>query len=145
MSSRRRANEHQGEAAGEIVADELGGDHAPEEAHWYDVVLPSGTKVEVKSTHVRLENGSEGRFRLWEDQHTSLTSAEASGSAWYAFVLFGQDDELLNIQKRRPSTVTRIVRDIALEDGEPWSLAEHRQRQSRQKKIPWSGVMEADR
>lgn len=141
MSARRRANERQGEAAGEIVAKEYGGEHVPGESFWYDVVTPSGTKIEVKSTHVRLEDGSEGRFRLWEDQHTSLTSAEASGTAWYAFVLFGQDEELMKIQRRKPSTVTRIVREIALEDGEPWSVAGHKERQSRQKKIPWSEVM----
>lgn len=142
MSGSRRANERQGEAAGEIVAKELGGEHAPNETEWYDVVLPSGTKVEVKSTHVRLEDGSEGRFRLWEDLHTSLTSAEASGHAWYAFVLFSQDDEVLGIQKRRPSTVTSIVDDVG--EGDPWNLARHRERQSRQKKIPWSAVMEVN-
>jgi hypothetical protein len=143
VSSSRRANERQGEAAGEIVADEFNGEHVPGESYWYDVVTPNGTKYEVKSTHAEVgdEYPSEGRFRLWEDQHTSLTSAEASGTAWYAFVLFSEEDEVLGIQRRKPSTVTRIVRDIALEDGEPWSVSEHRERQTRQKKIPWSEVM----
>ena len=139
--TQRRANERQGEAADEIVAKELGGEHVPGEAEWYDVVLPSGTKVEVKSTHIRLKDGSEGRFRLWEDQHRSLLSADSSGTAWYAFVLFGQDDELLSIQRRRPSTVTGAIDDVG--EGDPWNLARHCERQSRQKKLPWSEVMDA--
>ncbi|QCC47433.1 hypothetical protein [Halobellus limi] len=141
MSTRRRANERQGEAAGKIIAAEVNGEHVPGESYWYDVVTPNGTKIEVKSTHTELDDGSEGRFRLWEDQHTSLTSAEASGTAWYAFVLFSTDDEVVGIQRRKPSTVTRIVREIALEDGEPWSVAKHREREARQKKVPWSEVM----
>jgi hypothetical protein len=62
-------------------------------ARWYDGVGPSGTKYEVKSTSGR-------GFRIWKDQHASLTSAP---SAWYVFVHDGR------IVKRRPSTVTRYV------------------------------------
>jgi hypothetical protein len=66
-----------------------------ESARWYDGVGPTGTKYEVKSTNGR-------GFRVWRDQHRSLTSA---ASAWYVFVYDGR------IVKRRPSTVTRYVRD----------------------------------
>lgn len=75
------------------AADRYGFD--VESARWYDGVGPSGTKYEVKSTNGR-------GFRVWRDQHRSLTSAP---SAWYVFVYDGR------IVKRRPSTVTRYVRD----------------------------------
>jgi len=66
-----------------------------ESARWYDGIGPSGTKYEVKSTSGR-------GYRIWRDQHRSLTSAP---SAWYVFVFDGR------IVKRRPSTVTRYVND----------------------------------
>jgi hypothetical protein len=66
-----------------------------DDARWYDGTGPSGTRYEVKSTTGR-------GFRIWRDQHRSLTAAP---SAFYVFV-YGD-----RIVARRPPTVTRYVRE----------------------------------
>ncbi len=79
--------------------------------------------------HETLASGAAGRFRLWGDQHRSLTAAEgAEGqTAWYAFVLFDESDDVV---RRKSSTVTEIV------SGE-WNDAG---RNGRQHKVPWDQV-----
>jgi hypothetical protein len=39
----------------------------------------------------------------------------------------------------QPSTVTELVEDVG--EGPAWSLAKHREREGRQKKLPWNVVM----
>jgi hypothetical protein len=42
-------------------------------------------------------------------------------------------------QRVRPSTVTELVDDVG--EGDPWSLAKHREREGRQKKLPWTKIL----
>jgi len=68
-------------------------------ASWYDGTGPSGTRYEVKSTADR-------GFRIFEDQHRSLTAAP---SAFYVFVRFRSDGSVADMTRRRPATVTQYV------------------------------------
>jgi len=91
------------------VAHEYDLEHRPDESEWYDCVNPwTGTKYEVQSTVKAYEgaysDGGPGRYRLWEDQHVSLVRADASGTAWYVFVLYDRDGgEPLRMRRMRPS------------------------------------------
>jgi hypothetical protein len=142
--SRPHPNEQQGTAAERDVAREYDLEHCPDESEWYDCVNPrTGTKFEVKSTVKAYEgeysDGDPGRYRLWEDQHVSLVRADASGTAWYVFVLYDRDGgEPLRMRRMRPSTVTAVVKEIG--DGE-WNLSGH-QRRGRQQKVPWTVVID---
>lgn len=131
-------NAKQGAFAERAAAEKWDFAHAPNEADWYDCVGPNEEKLEVKSTVVTLASGSAGRFRLWEDQHISLTAADKAGSAWYAFVLLsgGSTQEVVAIKRMRPKDVTPIVRA----DGGTWNLAGHEKRPGRQHKVLWSEV-----
>jgi hypothetical protein len=127
--------------ATEVVADVYDLEVDVASADWFDAVNPrTGAKYEVKSTHRELDNGAEGRFRLWEDQHVSLVHADASGTAWYAFVLLESDGEVAEVRRMQPSTVTDIVKDVG--GGSAWSLAKHREREGHQKKVPWEYIFE---
>jgi hypothetical protein len=134
-------NRRQGAFAERYVAESYDLDHRPNEADWYDCVHPRGTKYEVKSTTEtysgEYSDGATGRFRLWEDQHRSLTAAEGSEgqTAWYAFVLLDTDGEVVDVVRRKPSTVTEIV-------AGNWNQAGHAERNGRQRKLPWPEVME---
>ena len=151
MSSRDRRNmdpnEDQGMDATFEVAQREGLEPDTETADWYDAVDPeTGTKYEVKSTvesySGEYSDGAPGRFRLWEDQHISLVNANNSGEARYAFVLYdqpGPDGEVVDVAILEPSEVTELVNEIG--DGE-WNLSGHRQRQSRQQKVPWTEVFD---
>jgi hypothetical protein len=96
----------------------------------------TGTKVEVKSTVREYEgdysDGHPGRYQLWEGQHVSLVRADASGTAWYVFVLYDRDGgEPLQMRRMRPSTVTTLVEEVG--DGEcsvGWRTAAARARPS---------------
>ncbi|MGB9987305.1 hypothetical protein [Salarchaeum japonicum] len=61
-----------------------------------------------------------GRFRVRRDQHRSLTVSNAHATAWYIFVLFDEDENQITLQRRRPSTVTRLV-----EERGGWNHAGH--------------------
>jgi len=132
---RQHPNQRQGAFAERYVAESYGLEQAPNEADWYDCVHPRGTKYEVKSTHETLANGATGRYRVWEDQHRSLTTAEGATdqTAWYAFVLLDEDGEVVDVVRRKPLTVTEIV-------GGEWNDAGHAERNGRQHKIPWTEV-----
>ncbi|WP_436929114.1 hypothetical protein [Halosimplex halobium] len=90
----------------------------------------------MKSTHETLASGAAGRFRLWEDQHRSLATAEgAEGqTVWDAFLLFDENGDVVDVVRRKPSTVTEIV-------GGEWNDAGHASRDGRQRKIPWDKVI----
>jgi hypothetical protein len=63
--------------------------------------------------------------------------ADASGTAWYVFVLYDRDGgEPLRMRRMRPSTVTAVVEEIG--DGE-WNLS-GLQRRERQQKVAWTAV-----
>lgn len=126
---RRRANEEQGAFAEQFVADHYDLEHRPDETDWYDCVNPrTGTKYEVKSTHETLASGASGRFRLWEDQHRSLTASDGQATAWYVFVLLSESGEVVEVRRMKPSTVTTAVA------GE-WNKAGHDERTGRQHKL----------
>lgn len=131
------SNERQGRFATEHVADQFDLLVENDVEDWYDAVDEStGTKYEVKSTSQELASGATGRFRLWEDQHRSLTSAAAADgqTAWYAFVLLDDANNVADVARRKPSTVTTIV-------DRDWNRAEHVERNSRQHKVPWYEVI----
>jgi hypothetical protein len=73
---------------------------------------------------------------VWEQQHRSLTAAEGANMAWYAFVLLDERDGTLKIQRRKPSTVTRIVNKRG-----GWNESGHEGMESRQMKLPYSAVL----
>lgn len=135
--ARDHPNVRQGAFAEKYAANSYGLEHVPNETEWYDCVDEStGTRYEVKSTtreySGEYSEGATGRFRVWEDQHRSLTNAEGAEThtAWYVFIVLDEDGEVEHIVRRKPSTVTKIV------DGE-WNRANHAERNSRQHKIPW--------
>lgn len=133
-----RQNPDREDFAEALVAEMFGGRVANDVTDWYDVV-DDGTKIEVKSTEKRIGDDypADGRFRLWADQHRSLLASDASGTAWYVFVLF-DDGSLVDVRRCRPSTVTRLVEDVG--DGE-WDLSGHVDRDgAEQQKLPWSEV-----
>lgn len=133
--AQRAATRRQGAFAEQLVASIHDLEHRPDETDWYDAVNPrTGTKYEVKSTHQELESGAPGRFRLWRDQHRSLVASDAAGTAWYTFVLLSSGGDVLDVQRRRPSTVTRLV--------ESWNRAGHGERDGPQYKLPWPQVMD---
>lgn len=110
-------NSDHGQVAEEVVADawELL-EHAADEAFWYDVRADLGsrsTKGEVKSCQLRVgvddDYPADGRFRIRRDQHRSLVASDAQATAWYFFVVFDNARERIIIQRRRPTTVTRLV------------------------------------
>lgn len=132
-------NERQGTFAVEIVADvhDLVVDEAS--AEWYDAVDPStGTKYECKSTHKTLDSGATGRYRLWYDQHRRLAGRDGQpdATAWYAFVLLDDSGDVVDVVRRKPSTVTTIVHEA----GGAWNRAGHHDRGDGQHKVPWRQV-----
>lgn len=99
--------------AEEVVAEEYDVSTFTD-AEWYDCVdKDSGTKYEVKSTSSRIGDDypAKGRFRLWKAQHLSLAISEGQNMAWYAFVFLDESTGTLKIQRRKPTTVTKIVNE----------------------------------
>ena len=70
-------------------------------ARWFDGIGPSGTKYEVKSTTGR-------GFRLWRDQHRSLSAAP---SAFYVFVSMSKSGSILDMVRRDTTTVTGYINE----------------------------------
>jgi len=131
VSRTERPNERQGTFAEAYVAESYGLEHAPGETDWYDAVHSErGTKYEVKSTHTG------GRFRLWEGQVRSLVASDGQGTAWIAFVLLDQGGNVVDVQRRKPSTVLGLVNDRG-----GWNRAGHQERDDRQHKLPEEEVM----
>lgn len=115
------------ERAEEFVADEYDLEHNPGDPgeRWFDATNPrTGARYQVKTA----EKGR--RFRLWEDQHRSLTAAEGQNAAWYVFLSDGE------MKRMRPSTVTRIIRERG-----GWNRADHADRDARQHKLPVDEVI----
>jgi hypothetical protein len=126
------------DVAEEIVAEEYGLDGLGLDPDWWDLRTESGTKYQVKSTSTEIgeKYPGSGRFRVWQGQHRSLVASDAVGTAWYAFVLLDEDRGVLRIQRRRPSTVGRIVRERG-----GWNRSGH-ESQGRQHKLPWETVVD---
>ena len=124
-----------GTLAEELVAEEYGLKHRPDETDWYDCVHPnSGAKTEVKSTATQIGQQYEapGRFRLRRDQTRSLLSSDARGVAWYAFVLYDFEKGEIRLRRAKPSTVSGWVSEAG-----GWNEAGHEEFEE-QKKLPLS-------
>ncbi len=134
----QRSNEAQGEFATEHVADVFNLVVENEIEDWYDAINErTGTKHECKSTRRELSNGRPGRFRLWEDQIASLEASDRTATAWVTFVLLDQGGDVVAVQRRKPTTVRKIV-----EKRGGWNRAGHDQRSGRQHKLPWPEVVD---
>lgn len=119
----------QGRQAEEFIRRRF--DLDPPEAEWHDGVDPDGIKYEIKSAQETVSAGDNktesGRFRLWEDQHRSLTASKGQiGEAYYVFIVSNRE-----AVKVSATEVTEWVNEL---DG--WNKAGHSRRDSRQKKIP---------
>ena len=100
------------------------------ENEWCDLVNPrTGTKHEVKVC----QPGR--RFRIWEDNHRSLTASDGQGTAWYQFLVVTENGNVVDEVKRKPSTVTKIINERG-----GWNVSGH-DRGSRQHKLPPSEVV----
>lgn len=124
-----------------LVAEMYDLEHVGDDGDWYDAIHPTtSTKYQVKSTAVERNVESASEFRLWEGDHRSLVASAASGegTAWYAFVLFGPNGGIVAVQRRQPSTVTRIVQE---NDG--WRPAGHEDKDGRQSKLEYGKVVDA--
>lgn len=129
-----------GELAEELVAEVYGLEHVGVNAEWFDARHPyRPTKYEVKSTSSTIgeKYPGDGRFRVWRSQTRSLIASDAQASAWYAFVLFDEDEGVLRIQRRRPSTINDLVQERG-----GWNRSGH-ESQGRQHKLPWDEVIDA--
>ena len=127
------------ELAEELVAEEYGLLHRPDEREWYDCRHPrTNAKTEVKSTLRRIGDDypAAGRFRLRGDQTRSLTSSDAAGVAWYVFVLFDLERGEIRMRRVKPSTVSGWVSDRG-----GWNAAGHTEFDE-QHKLPWTEVFD---
>lgn len=109
-----------------------------ESGEWYDLTHPTtGARYEVKSTSSEIGDKypGDGRFRVWESQTKSLLASDRTNVAWYVFVFMDEDAGLLRIQRRKPSTVQKIVRKSG-----GWNQSGHSM--GRQYKLPYRDVME---
>ena len=80
------------------------------EADWYDAIADNGTKYEVKGAELSKQSGRQGRFRIWEDNHRSLTFSNGKSNAWYVFVVI-QNGRVIDHRRTQPQTITRIIND----------------------------------
>jgi len=81
---------------------------------WFDLRHPTtGAKYQVKSTTSKIGEYylNEGRFRIWQSQNKSMMGSDNANIAWYAFVLFDKNSGYLYVQRRKPKTVNKIVRE----------------------------------
>lgn len=125
------------ELAEDLVVDEFGLE--VDRVDWYDAVHPNtDAKTQTKSTSSTVGQSypGDGRFRVWEEQHRSLTTSEGQAVAWYAFVLLHEDEGEIWIRRMKPTTVTQIVRERG-----GWNASGHSS-YDRQHKIPWPEVFQ---
>jgi len=121
--------------AEKLVAELVDGNHAPDRADWFDVVVDRrSTKIEVKSAHLNVgdEYPAEGRFRLWRSQLRSLVAsrfAGETGTTWVAFVLM-DGDQPVDVRRMHASTARDLV-----EDTVGWGPSGH-ESQGEQAKLP---------
>jgi len=124
-------SQERGKEAAEYVASEYSLERCPEN-DWCDLVNPrTSAKHEVKSAR------PDRRFRLWEDNHRSLTASDGQNVAWYDFVILssGSNPQPLEHKRMKPATVTQLVNSRG-----GWNRAGHEKRDGRQHKLPVSEV-----
>lgn len=99
------------------------------DTRWCDLQNPrTGARHEVK---VALPNR---RFRVWKDNHRSLVSSNAAGTAWYDFLVMSRSGRITDHRRMQPTTVSRIVDELG-----GWNESGHA-RGSYQKKIPVAAI-----
>ena len=99
------------------------------ENDWCDLVNPrTGSKHEVKTCLPGK------RFRIWQDNHRSLTASDGQGTAWYRFLVVSEGGNVLRETKMKPSTVTKMIRERG-----GWNRSGHA-RGSQQHKLPEKDV-----
>lgn len=92
---------------------------------WCDVENPrTGAKHEVKTAL------PSRRFRLWKDNHLSLTASDGQNVAWYDFLKLDSNGVIVEHRRMKPSTVTTIVNERG-----GWNTSGH-VRGSKQHKLP---------
>ncbi|ELY69324.1 hypothetical protein [Natrinema versiforme] len=131
MSEDLFPSQERGRDASEWVAAQFSLERA-DGRDWCDLVNPrTGAKHEVKSAR------PDRRFRIWEDNHRSLTASDGQNVAWYDFVILssGSTPEPLDHRRMKPATVTQLVKDRG-----GWNRAGHSKRDGRQHKLPVSEV-----
>jgi len=101
------------------------------EADWHDAIADNGTKYEVKGAEKEKRSGRQGRFRIWEDNHHSLSVSNGQANAWYVFVVI-ENGTVLDHRRTQPQTITRIINDRG-----GWNRSGH-SRGGRQHKLPIS-------
>jgi|GEM_PF-2184495 hypothetical protein len=74
------------------------------------------------------------RFRIWEDNHRSLTTADGQNAAWYHFLVVTDGGNVIEERRMKATTVTKLVRERG-----GWNESGH-ERGSRQLKIPESEI-----
>lgn len=89
----------------------------------FDLASQSGSVMECKSAQSVIENGEDGRFRLFKSQHERLVRADRNGSAFYVFVLFDTSTRQISAKMKRMNPAD-IGNSIAGRGG--WYNAGHR-------------------
>lgn len=90
---------------------------------WHDARTPDGTPVETKACMLNRRDGSEGRFRIFEEYHKRLEEADGL----YAFVAYRATGRGIQV---------RAMRTIAASDLRLTFYGAGGHRSSRQVKIP---------
>jgi len=75
----------------------------------YDIQGSGDTVAEVKHTLRRHTSGQKGRFRIFKQQHNGLVRRDRRGTAYYVFVLISPQDDLLQMVRKKPSSVGRLI------------------------------------
>lgn len=99
-----------GEYAENLVEYEYSG-YLQSLAENFDLANRNGSVLECKSAQSVLENGEDGRFRLFKSQHTRLVRKDRNGSAFYVFVLFDTSSRQISAKMKRmnPADVGRSI------------------------------------
>lgn len=128
--SRSSNSARYGRLAEQRAAEKYGLDLEGHHASWKDGIRQNGDPVEIKAAIRKRANGSEGRFRIFEDPHTRLAQADG----WYVFVAYtprGNGIEVDAIRATRARTI-RLSSEQFVEAGG--------HRDSRQVRIPISRI-----
>jgi hypothetical protein len=125
--NRSRKAAHYGRLAEERAADRYGLRLDGVHASWKDAETDDGRPVEVKAAMLNRSDGSEGRFRVFEQYHERL----ADRSGLYVFVAYYARGRGIRVKAMRSVDASRLALDFYGAGGH---------RDSRQVKIPVNAV-----
>lgn len=126
--SRSSNSAHYGRLVEEAAADRYGIEIEGQHKSWCDGIRSNGDPVEIKGAIRRRSNGSEGRFRIFEEPHKQLARADG----WYVFAAYtprGSGIEVDSMRATRARTLRLGSEDFVGAGGH---------RDSRQIRIPIS-------